>query len=125
MDLPCTTLGGCTCQGLAVKKMRYRHRNEKAVAENNPDALYGLGGLYLKKYSPSYDPQKAVKYLLEAAKRKYEYAQFAICLESCSIRVNGFRRICQKPSVILKKLPLRKTLMMPGCYPLYMFFPNW
>ncbi len=41
------------------------------------------------------------------------------------MKKTGFRRICQKPSVILKKLPLRKTLMMPGCYPLYMFFTNW
>lgn len=51
---------------------------EKAAKLDNPDALYGLGKLYLKKDSADYAPQKAVGYLLEAAKRGHEYAQYTL-----------------------------------------------
>lgn len=51
---------------------------EKAARLDNPDALYGLGKLYLQKGSADYLPQKAVGYLLEAAKRGHEYAQYTL-----------------------------------------------
>ena len=51
---------------------------EKAAALDNPDALYGLGKLYLKKDTEDYAPQKAVGCLIEAAKRGHDYAQYTL-----------------------------------------------
>ena len=51
---------------------------EKAAEVDNPDALYGLGKLYLRKDSDGYDPQKAVDVLIEAAKRGHEFAQYTL-----------------------------------------------
>lgn len=51
---------------------------EKAAALDNPDALYGLGKLYLKKDFEEYNPDKAVESLIAAAKKKHEYAQYTL-----------------------------------------------
>ena len=51
---------------------------EKAAKLENPDALYGLGKLYLQKASVYYEPQQAVSCLLEAAKKEHEYAQYML-----------------------------------------------
>ncbi len=51
---------------------------EKAAALNNPDALYDLGKLYLKKNAEDYAPKKAVDCLIEAAKRGHDYAQYTL-----------------------------------------------
>ncbi len=51
---------------------------EKAAALDNPDALYGLGKLYLKKDFADYNPNKAMESLIAAAKKKHEYAQYTL-----------------------------------------------
>lgn len=67
-----------TGTGTEVNIPQARLYFEKAAELDNPDALYGLGKLYLRKDSDNYDPKKAVDALIEAAKRGHEFAQYTL-----------------------------------------------
>lgn len=67
-----------TGTGTEVNIPQARLYFEKAAELDNPDALYGLGKLYLRKGSDGYDPQKAVDVLIEAARRGHEFAQYTL-----------------------------------------------
>ena len=67
-----------TGTGTEVNIPQTRLYFEKAAEVDNPDALYGLGKLYLRKDSDDYDPQKAVDALIEAAKHGHAFAQYTL-----------------------------------------------
>lgn len=67
-----------TGTGTEVNIPQARLYFEKAAELDNPDALYGLGKLYLRKDSDDYDPQKAVDVLIEAARHGHEFAQYTL-----------------------------------------------
>ncbi len=64
--------------GTAVNLPKAKQYFEKAANLDNPDALYGLGKLFLRKDSESYDPGKAVDCLLEAAQKGHGYAAYTL-----------------------------------------------
>ena len=64
--------------GTAVNLPKAKRYFEKAAKLDNPDALYGLGKLCLRKDSESYDPGKAVDCLLQAAQKGHEYAAYTL-----------------------------------------------
>lgn len=64
--------------GTAVNLRQAKRYFEKAAKLDNPDALYGLGKLFLRKDSEYYDPNKAVDCLLQAAQKGHEFAAYAL-----------------------------------------------
>ena len=64
--------------GTAVNLRQAKRYFEKAAKLDNPDALYGLGKLFLRKDSEYYDPNKAVDCLLKAARKGHEYAAYTL-----------------------------------------------
>ena len=64
--------------GTEVDLSQAKQYFEKAAKLDNPDALYGLGKLHLRKDSEYYNPPKAVDCLIEAAKKSHEYAQYTL-----------------------------------------------
>lgn len=64
--------------GTAVDLLQAKRYLEKAANFDNPDALYGLGKLFLRKDSEYYDPNKAVDCLLQAAQKGHEFAAYAL-----------------------------------------------
>ena len=64
--------------GTAVNLPKAKRYFEKAAKLDNPDALYGLGKLFLRKDSEYYDPNKAVDCLLQAAQKGHEFSAYAL-----------------------------------------------
>ncbi len=64
--------------GTEVNLSKAKMYLEKAAELDNPDALYGLGKLYLRKDFDGYDPVKAAEYLEKAAKQEHSYAQYLL-----------------------------------------------
>ena len=64
--------------GTAVNLPKAKRYFEKAAKLDNPDALYGLGKLFLRKDSEYYEPNKAVDCLLQAAQKGHEFSAYAL-----------------------------------------------
>lgn len=64
--------------GTAVDLLQAKRYLEKAANFDNPDALYGLGKLFLRKDSEYYDPNKAVDCLLQVAQKGHEFAAYTL-----------------------------------------------
>lgn len=67
-----------TGTGTEVNLFRAKEYFEKAAKLENPDALYGLCKLYLRKDFADYNPQKAIAFLIDAAKQAHVFAQYTL-----------------------------------------------
>ncbi len=77
-DKLCYRLGQMNLTGTGTEASLQKAEKyfEKAAALDNPDAMFGLGKLYLNSAYERYDVAKAVDFLLKAAKGGHSQAQY-------------------------------------------------
>ena len=100
--------------GTAVNLRQAKRYFEKAAKLDNPDALYGLGKLFLRKDSEYYDPNKAVDCLLKAARKGHEYAAYTLgrlFLKGVNRALHWLNEAVKKENPYAEYL-LGKTLLM-------------